>query len=198
MRRFERQENGQFIAQMKPRRGREMQRSIRVALRAPSIRDREEFLELVRRSRTLHRPWVFPPEDASEFAAYIKRTRQPDFEALLLCRREDRVMVGLFNLSQIFYNNFCNAYLGFWVGAPYAGQGYMTEGMGLVLRHAFRVLKLHRIEANIQPGNIASIALVRRTGFRREGFSPGYLKIGGRWRDHERWAITAEQRSQDA
>ena len=68
----------------------------------------------------------------------------------------------------------------------------MTEAMELLLRHAFGPLKLHRVEANVQPGNVASRALVRRTGFRKEGFSPRYLKVRGRWRDHERWAITAE------
>ena len=68
----------------------------------------------------------------------------------------------------------------------------MTEGMGLVLDYAFSELGLHRLEANIQPGNTASIALVRRCGFVREGFSEKYLKIGGEWRDHERWAIRAD------
>jgi len=68
----------------------------------------------------------------------------------------------------------------------------MTEGLQLVLRHAFRRLKLHRLEANIQPANTASIRLVRSLGFRKEGFSPRYLKIGGRWRDHERWALLVE------
>ena len=69
----------------------------------------------------------------------------------------------------------------------------MREGIELVLRRAFLTLRLHRIEANIQPGNRASIALAAGAGFRREGFSPRYLKIGGRWRDHERWAILAEE-----
>ena len=100
--------------------------------------------------------------------------------------------MGLFSLSQIFLGNFRSAYLGYWVGAPYAGRGYMTEGMRLLLRHVFGRMTLHRVEANVQPGNVASRALVRRCGFRREGFSPRYLKIGGRWRDHERWAITKE------
>jgi ribosomal-protein-alanine N-acetyltransferase len=68
----------------------------------------------------------------------------------------------------------------------------MSEGMQLLLRHAFRTLKLHRIEANIQPGNEASLRLAERAGFEYEGYSPRYLKIGGRWRDHERWAITRE------
>jgi Acetyltransferase (GNAT) domain len=64
----------------------------------------------------------------------------------------------------------------------------------IVVRHAFGALGLHRLEANIQPANRRSIRLVRRAGFRREGFSRRYLKIFGRWRDHERWAITAEDR----
>jgi len=68
----------------------------------------------------------------------------------------------------------------------------MTEALALVLREAFGPLRLHRVEANIQPGNRASIGLVRRAGFRREGLSRRYLKIGGRWRDHERWALTVE------
>jgi [ribosomal protein S5]-alanine N-acetyltransferase len=95
-------------------------------------------------------------------------------------------------LSQIFYGPLCNAYLGYWATQAHAGEGYMTEGMAGVLRHAFRKLKLHRVEANVQPGNTASIALLARSGFRREGFSPRYLKVAGRWRDHERWAILAE------
>ena len=67
----------------------------------------------------------------------------------------------------------------------------MREGLALVVRHAFKTLKLHRLEANIQPQNAPSLALAKACGFRREGFSPLYLKIGGRWRDHERWAIVA-------
>ncbi len=68
----------------------------------------------------------------------------------------------------------------------------MREGLELLLRHSFRGLGLHRVEANIQPENNASVALVRGAGFRLEGLSKRYLKVGGRWRDHERWAITAE------
>ena len=85
-----------------------------------------------------------------------------------------------------------SAFLGYWIGARYARQGYMTEALQLALRHAFRVLRLHRVEANIMPANRASIALVRRAGFQREGYSTRYLKIAGRWADHERWALTVE------
>jgi len=175
--------------------GRARQRGLtgrRVALRPPAATDREELLSLVHASRSLHRPWTHPPTDARGFQRFLQRSREPSVRTFLIVRREDAGIVGAFTLSQIFHGNFRSAYLGYWVGAPYAGQGYMTEGMALLLRHAFGRLKLHRVEANLQPGNVASRALVRRTGFRREGFSPRYLKIGGRWRDHERWAITVE------
>ena len=98
----------------------------------------------------------------------------------------------MINVSQIFYGNFRCASLGYYAGAPFMRQGYMSEGLRLVLRHAFGALELNRLEANLQPENRASIRLVGPAGFRRERFSPRYLKILGRWRDHERWAITAE------
>ena len=89
------------------------------------------------------------------------------------------------------------AYAGYYAHQAHAGNGYMREGLDLLLRHAFRTMGLHRLEANIQPENAPSIALVRGAGFRLEGFSPRYLKIGGRWRDHERWAITVEDWRRD-
>jgi ribosomal-protein-alanine N-acetyltransferase len=163
-----------------------------VFLRAPAARDRDEFVSLMRSSRSFHRPWATAPTDQERFAVYLADSRRPDFEAMLVCRRQDLAIVGFFNLSQIVRRSLQSAYLGYAVGEPYAGQGYMREGIQLVLRHAFGDLRLHRIEANIQPGNHASIALARGAGFRREGFSPRYLKIAGRWRDHERWAILAD------
>ena len=155
--------------------------------------DRQEFLSLMRASRSFHRPWATAPTDDERFDAYLADSRRMDFEAMLVCRYENDSIVGFFNLSQIARGSLQSAYLGYAVGKPYAGHGYMREGLDLALRNAFLTLRLHRIEANIQPGNHASIALARGAGFRREGFSPRYLKIGGRWRDHERWAILAEE-----
>jgi [ribosomal protein S5]-alanine N-acetyltransferase len=101
-------------------------------------------------------------------------------------------IVGVFNISQIVYGRLRTAYLGYYVLEPFAGQGYMHDGLALVLRFAFGPLGLHRLEANIQPENESSIALVKRAGFRLEGYSPRYVKVAGRWWDHERWAILAE------
>jgi ribosomal-protein-alanine N-acetyltransferase len=163
-----------------------------VYLRAPSARDRDEFQGAVKRSRTLHRPWLQAPTTAAAFATYLKRLKRDDHAGFFVCRRQDNAIVGVINLNAIVRGLFHSGYLGYYALAPHAGKGYMTDGMRLVMRHAFTKMKLHRLEANVQPGNLASIALVKRCGFRLEGYSPRYLKIAGRWRDHERWAITIE------
>jgi ribosomal-protein-alanine N-acetyltransferase len=165
----------------------------RLLLRPPSAADAGEFIRLARASRALHRGLVTPPRRPADFAPYVRRGHDPRQAPLLVCRRRDGAIVGAMNFSEIVHGNFRSAYLGYYVFAPHARQGYMTEALALALRHAFGPLRLHRVEANIQPGNVASLALVRRAGFRQEGFSPGYLRIGGRWRDHERWALLREQ-----
>jgi ribosomal-protein-alanine N-acetyltransferase len=164
----------------------------RVHLRRPSLRDAGEFLERVRASRKLHARWVSPPETRSDFAAYVRRARGDDLEALLVCANDDDAVAGVYNLSQIFHGPLRGAYLGYYAFEPFAGRGYMAEGLRLVVRHAFGELQLHRLEANVQPENVRSTKLVREFGFRLEGHSPRYLKLGGRWRDHQRWAITPE------
>ena len=164
----------------------------RVFLRPPAASDRREFVGLMRASRSFHKPWASAPTDDDRFSAYLADAARPDFDAMLLCRTEDLAILGFFNLSQIVRRSLQSAYLGYAVGKPFAGHGYMREGIQLLLERAFTEMRLHRIEANIQPGNHASIALARGAGFRREGFSPRYLKIAGRWRDHERWAILAD------
>jgi ribosomal-protein-alanine N-acetyltransferase len=166
----------------------------RVELSPLSGDDREEFVAAMRASRSHHRPWLSPsPMTPAAFDALLERTRGDGSDFSLARRREDGAIVGFFHVNQIVRGPLQSAVLGYGGVADQAGQGYMGEGLELVLRRAFTVLKLHRIEANVQPGNAASLALVRRAGFVREGFSERYLKIGGRWRDHERWAIRSEQ-----
>ena len=168
-------------------------RGLRVMLHMPGMRDQAEFLRLVQMSRSFHRGWTSPPSTPGAFARYRAACRRPDHAGLLIRRKPDGALVGAIQISQIARGLFQSAYLGFWIGAPYARQGLMYEALGLTLHFAFRQLRLHRLEANVQPTNVASLALVRRLGFRREGYSPRYLKIGGRWRDHERWALLTEE-----
>ena len=163
----------------------------RVVLRPLTAADQRDFVDAVRRSRKLHRPWTSPPATPAEFRTYLKRVSPPGNRAFLVRRRDDGALVGVFNVTQIVMARFRSAYLGYYAFAPHERQGLMREGLESLVRHAFGRMKLHRLEANIQPGNRASIALVKRCGFAKEGFSPRYLKIGARWRDHERWAIIA-------
>lgn len=164
----------------------------RVLLRLPVPEDTAAFLRFVRVSRRLHQPWVYPPSDERAFASYVRHAGGERQLGCLVCLRASAAIVGVVNLSEIVLGNFLSAYLGFYGHAEHAGRGYMKEGIHLALRHAFRVLGLHRVEANVQPGNVRSLALIQSLGFAKEGYSPKYLKIGGRWRDHERWAILAE------
>ncbi len=163
-----------------------------VRLAFPREEDGAELIALHRASRDLYRGFsaIFTTPDG--FARYLEACHRPNYVSLLLRRRWDEAILGSINLSEIVRGLFQSSYLGYQIGAPFARQGYMTEGLGLVLHYAFVRLKLHRLEANIQPQNGPSLALVKHLGFTREGFSRRYLKIGGRWRDHERWAILVE------
>jgi len=162
-----------------------------VTIERPTARVEREFIEAARNSRSLHGAWVAPPSTAIQFRRYLERTRHDNFISVLVLT-PDGEMAGVINLSEIVRGVFQSGYLGFYAFTPHAGRGLMRAGLVLLLQRAFRTEKLHRVEANIQPGNTRSIALVKSLGFRREGYSPRYLKLAGRWRDHERWALTAE------
>lgn len=170
----------------------------RVRIRPPTLADQGPFLAAARASLRLHRPWVTAPSTASQFQAYIERMAPLSHYGFLVCRRDNEQIAGVVNMTNVVHGLFRSAYLGYYLFAGHEGQGFMQEGLQAVIRHAFRTLKLHRLEANIQPGNVPSLALVKACGFSKEGYSPRYLKIGGRWRDHERWTIIADQRSSAA
>lgn len=166
--------------------------SLRVFIRKPIEEDWQELLSLHQRSKNFHYPWVFPPCTEDECKAYINRCQNQDFEGLLICDAIAKNIIGVANLSQIFYGGFQNTYLGYYVDVESANRGLMSQGVSLAVSHAFYTLGLHRVEANIQPENTASIRLVQRLGFTKEGFSRRYLKVNGDWRDCERWALTSE------
>ena len=151
-------------------------------LRAPAPDDREAIRDAYQRSAALHGPWTSAPAD---YDAYVVQDGR-----YLLCRQEDGALVGTFHISGVVRGNFQSAYLGYEAFEPHQGCGYMTAGIRLLIKEAFDELNLHRLEANIQPGNEASIRLVARAGFVKEGFSRQYLRVNGQeWRDHERWAL---------
>ncbi|WP_330333500.1 GNAT family N-acetyltransferase [Streptomyces sp. NBC_00536] len=195
----------------------------RVGLRRIRSADGPEFIRRTRESRELHRPWLFPPGTPEEYAAYAARLTGADGAdearaGFLVCERDGGAIAGFVNVNNIVRGAFQCGALGYGAFAHAADRGLMTEGVGLLLRHALtgpptdeaggphgpaphgsaphepgpRGLDLHRLEVNVQPGNAASIALVRRLGFRLEGLSPAFLRVDGAWRDHERWAITRE------
>ncbi len=175
----------------------------RVALWTPGPEAEAEFVAAVDASRPLHRPWVAPPDNADRYQAYLRRLARRDQVGFLLRARPDGdgadgagptgsgPLVGVVNVNNIVLRAFRSGYLGYYAFAPHAGRGLLREGVALVVAHAFETMGLHRLEANIQPANVASSALVRALGFRLEGYSPAYLFIDGAWRDHERWAIVA-------
>ncbi|MFI5806859.1 GNAT family N-acetyltransferase [Streptomyces sp. NPDC051561] len=166
----------------------------RVGIRPFRLDDAEEFAARARESRELHRPWLAPPDEPEAYREYARRLiDDPARAGFLLCTRDDHRIAGFININNIVEAAFQCGALGYGAFAHAAGRGLMAEGLGLVLRHAFGRLGLHRLEANIQPGNEASLALVRRAHFRYEGYSPDFLHIDGAWRDHERWAITAPE-----
>jgi len=161
-------------------------------IRPVSPKDGGELIAANLASIALHEPWVSPCRDQASFLAYVSRCDGERSMGFIARERESNRIVGVVNLNEIVRGFFQSAYMGYYGVAGMSGRGLMSEAVGLVVTHACERLGLHRLEANIQPGNEPSRALVKRLGFRQEGYSPRYLKIGGEWRDHERWAILSE------
>ena len=165
----------------------------RTCIQTPQAGDEETFLATMRDSAGLHSPWVSAPKDHAAWQRYMKRLERENEAGFLVKRIHDGALCGVVNLNVITYEALCSAYVSYFGVAGQVEKGYMKEGLSQVIRHAFDQLGLHRLEANIQPGNLSSIALAQSTGFQYEGFSPRYLKISGEWCDHERWAVLADE-----
>ena len=163
----------------------------RTGIYPPVAEDEKPFLAAMNASTGLHYPWVSAPKDHAGWVRYMKRLERDNEAGFLVKHLSDGAICGVINLNVITYEALCSAYVSYFGVAETADRGYMKEGMLQVIDYAFNRLGLHRLEANIQPENKASIALARSTGFEYEGYSPRYLKIRGEWCDHERWAIIA-------
>ncbi|HEY1786640.1 MAG TPA: GNAT family protein [Verrucomicrobiae bacterium] len=165
----------------------------RVIIRQLSGDDYDAFSAAVRRSRSLHRNWVNSKAmTRAVFEKYLKSSSTGQNYRFFVVLRATGELVGVINLNNVVHGHFQCAAAGYYAFLPHAGKGLMREGLALVLKYAFQKLKLHRVEANIQPDNRRSIALAKSCGLLREGFSRRFVKVCGRWKDHERWAILVE------
>lgn len=164
----------------------------RVRLERPSARRERDYLDAAKRSRALHRGYVVAAATPREYRAYLTRARGENQESFFVVDAQSGELAGVVNISEIVRHAELSGRLGYYAFVPHAGKGLMREGLRLVIGRAFRELGLHRLEANVQPGNRRSIELVQGLEFKREGRARGFLKIGTRWRDHERWALLKE------
>ncbi|MER5688256.1 GNAT family protein [Streptomyces sp. NPDC002205] len=165
----------------------------RVAIRHVRRQDYDELTALARESAEMLRRWLGARENTVEaFESYLERIGQPTHEGFVICLRGSGTIVGGVNINNVVRGTLRSGTLGYTSYASTTGRGYMTEGLRLVIQLAFGPLELHRLEANIQPDNVSSLNLVKRLGFQREGYSTAFQYVNGEWRDHERWAITAE------
>ncbi|HUI35124.1 MAG TPA: GNAT family protein [Stellaceae bacterium] len=171
----------------------------KVFLRPPERGDYDAWATLRARSRSFLTPWepTWPPDalSRSSFRARIARYGEDwrgDQGYNFFIFREDETLVGGVGLSNVRRGVAETASLGYWVGEPFARQGFMTAALPLLLDFSFDRLRLHRVEAACLPTNEPSKALLRRTGFTEEGYARRYLLIDGKWQDHVLFAILRE------
>ncbi|MDF1761088.1 MAG: GNAT family N-acetyltransferase [Coxiellaceae bacterium] len=163
---------------------------VEISIRQLQASDQQAFLTASMASVDLHQSLIVAPTTENDFKKYLTKYKdERNFCFLVLANNE---LAGVVNLNEVVRGVFRSAYSGYFVFKGFESRGVMTAGLKQVIQHAFEVLDLHRIEANVQPSNAPSVALVKRCGFKKEGYSPKYLFIDNQWRDHERWAILAD------
>ncbi|MBV9260766.1 MAG: GNAT family N-acetyltransferase [Pseudolabrys sp.] len=163
-----------------------------VYLRAPQMADFSEWASLRERSRAFLTPWepIWPSDDLSRGAfrrrikRYVEDQRSDQAYAFLIFRSGDNALLGGLTLANLRRGVAQAASIGYWVGEPFARRGYMSAAVRALIPFSFGSLRLHRLEAACIPDNAASIALLEKTGFRREGYAREYLCINGVWADH--------------
>jgi ribosomal-protein-alanine N-acetyltransferase len=164
-----------------------------VTLQRLGVEDADELLAAGLASREHLQPWVWLPETLDAIIELLLAPAETTVRYGV--RSKCGGLAGVINLNGILRGAFCNAYLGYYALSPYNGRGLMRAGLAAVIEAAFSPEhELHRLEANIQPDNVRSSRLIKSLGFRLEGHSPNYLKIGGTWCSHDRYALTVEDR----
>ncbi len=158
---------------------------------APRSGDAGEFLRLVEASRPYHEGLVEPPASRESFAAYVRRSKGPSHAGFLVWS-EDRLIAAV-NLNNIVRGALDSASVGYYRLGDGGTRESLRSAVSAVVGHGFDSLGLHRLEANIQPSNTRSRELAESLGFRLEGLAVEYLRVGGQWQDHERWALLAHE-----
>jgi ribosomal-protein-alanine N-acetyltransferase len=163
-----------------------------VTLRPPHTGDFTEWAILRETSRSFLVPWepTWPSDDLTRGAfrrrlkRYAEDQRSDLAYAFLIFRSDDNAMVGGLTIANIRRGVAQAGSVGYWIGAPFARKGYMTAAVRALIPYSFSALRLHRLEAACIPDNAASIRLLEKTGFTREGYARSYLCINGVWQDH--------------
>lgn len=171
-----------------------------VFLRTPSLADFSSWIELRAESRTFLTPWepTWPADDLTRTAfrrrirRYHNEIREDHAYPFFILRQSDYQLLGGITLSNVTRGMTQTATLGYWMGERFANQGFMTRAVRAIAPFAFGTLHLHRLEAACLPHNAASIRLLERVGFRREGLARGLVCINGRWQDHIVYALLAD------
>lgn len=174
-------------------------RGERVVLRFPSLADYPQWAELRSKSRRFLEPWepVWTVDELTRLGyrrrlkRYQREMREGSGFPFFIFSADEALLLGGLTLSHIQRGVTQSASVGYWIGEPHARRGYMTDALQATIRFSFETLRLHRLEAACLPGNDASIALLEKTGFTREGYARSYLCIDGRWQDHLLFAIVS-------
>jgi ribosomal-protein-alanine N-acetyltransferase len=176
----------------------------KLVLRPPSTQDVPEIRRALRSNAVHLRPWSIaaaPGEDVASLASVSRAVLQnrrewkrgQAFVFLVTLRSEDRRVVGRVTLGGVLRGAFQNAYLGYWIDKDEQGRGLMTDAVRAATAFAFSAAGLHRVQAAVMPRNGASLRVLEKIGYRREGMAERYLCIAGRWEDHALFAVTAEE-----
>ena len=171
----------------------------RIMLRMPQMADFAEWADLREQSRNFLTPWepIWPADDLTRSAfrrrlrRYAEDVRTDQAYAFFVYRRSDLALLGGLTLANLRRGVAQAGSLGYWMGAPYSRQGYMTEAVRTLIPFGFGPLRLHRLEAACIPSNVASKRLLENIGFTREGLARQYLCINGTWQDHLLYALTS-------
>jgi ribosomal-protein-alanine N-acetyltransferase len=168
-----------------------------VYLRGPQMADFAEWASLREGSREFLVPWepTWPADDLTRTSfrrrlrRYLREVREDRAYPFFIFREEDGALVGGCTLSNVNRGVQQSCTLGYWAGEVYAGKGYVTKAVRALVPYVFEELRLHRLQAACLPENERSKAVLRRCGFREEGYARGYLRINGVWRDHVLFAM---------